>query len=236
MLRLVKIQFSSVAQLCPTLLRHGQQHARPPCPSRTPRVYPNSCPSSQWCPPTISSSVIPLLLLPPIPPSIRGFSNESARRIRWSNYWSFSFRISPSSEYPGLISFRMDWLDLPVVQGTFKSFLQHHSSRISIFQCSAFFMVQFSHPYMTIGKSIALAIWTFVSKEMSLLFNTLRRLVTASLPRNKRLLVSRLQSPSAVTLEPKKIKAGHGFHCFPIYLPWSDVSGCHDLSFLNVEF
>ena len=146
----------------------------------------------------------PLLLLPPIPPSIRVFSNESALRMRWPKYWSFSFSISPSNEHPGLISFRMDWLDLLAVQGTLKSLLQHHSSKASIFQRSAFFIVQLSHPCMTTGKTIALTRWTFVGKVMSLLFNMLSRLVITFLPRSKRLLISWLQSPSAVILEPPK--------------------------------
>ena len=148
----------------------------------------------------------PLLLLPPIPPSIRVFSNESTLRIRWPKYWSFSFSISLSNEHPGLISFRMDWLDLLAVQGTLKSLLQHHSSYASILWHSAFFIVQLSHPYMTTGKTIALTRWTFVGKVMSLLFNMLSRLVTAFLPRSKCLLISWLQPPSAVILEPKKIK------------------------------
>ena len=139
-----------------------------------------------------------LLLLPSIFPSIRVFSNESALHIRWPRYCSFSFNISPSNEYPGLISFRMDWLDLLVVQGTLKSLLQHHSSKASILLHLAFFIVQLGHPYMTTGKTIALSRWTFVSKVMSLLFNMLSRLVITFLPRSKRLLISWLQSPSAV--------------------------------------
>ena len=146
----------------------------------------------------------PLLLLPPIPPSIRVFSNESTLHMRWPKYWSFSFSIIPSKEHPGLISFRIDWLDLPAVQGTLKSLLQHHSSKASILQHSAFFTVQLSHPYMTTGKTIALTRWTFVGKVMSLLFNMLSRLVITFLPGSKRLLISWLQSPSAVILEPKK--------------------------------
>ena len=148
-----------------------------------------------------------LLLLTSIFPNTRVFSNESALCIRWPKYWSFSFNISPSNEHPGLISFRMDWLDLPAVQGTLKSLLQHHSSKASIFWCSAFFIVQLSHPYMTTGKTIALTRWTFVDKVMSLLFNMLSRLVIAFLPRSKHLLISRLQVPSAVILESKKIKS-----------------------------
>ena len=149
----------------------------------------------------------PLLLLPPIPPSIRVFSNESTLHMRWPKYWSFSFNIIPSSEHPGLISFRMHWLDLLAVQGTLKSLLQHHSSKASIFRRSAFFTVQLSHPYTTTGKTIALTRRTFVGKVMSLLFNILSRLVITFLPRSKRLLISWLQSPSAVILEPKKIKS-----------------------------
>ena len=159
-----------------------------------------------------------LLLLPSIFPRIRVFSNESVLHIRWPKYWSFSFGISPSNEYSGLISFRMDWLDLLAVQGTLKSLLQHHSSKASICQHSAFFTVQLSHPYMTTGKTIALTRWTFVGKVMSLLFNTLSRLVIDFLPRSKCLLISWLQSPSAVILKPKKI-VSYCFHCFPIYLP-----------------
>src|SRR5574341_1247150 len=149
----------------------------------------------------------PLLLLPPIPPSIRVFSNESTLRMRWPKYWSFSFSIIPSKEIPGLISFRMDWLDLFAVQGTLKSLLQHPSSKASILRCSAFFTVQLSHPYMTTGKTIALTRRIFVGKVMSLLFNMLSRLVITFLPRSKHLLISWLQSPSAVILEPQKIKS-----------------------------
>ena len=149
----------------------------------------------------------PLLLLPPIPPSIRVFSNESTLHMRWPKYWSFSFRISPSNEHPGLISFRMDWLDLLAVQGTLKSLLQHHGSKVSVLRCSAFFTVQLPHPYMTTGKTIALNRQTFVGKVMSLLFNMLSRLLITFLPRSKRLLISWLESPSAVILEPPKIKS-----------------------------
>ena len=145
----------------------------------------------------------PLLLLPPIPPSIQVFSNESTLCMRWPKYWGFTFSINPSNEHPELI-FRMDWLDLFAVQGTLKSLLQHHSSKISVLQCSAFFTVQLSHPYMTTGKTIALTRQTFVSKVMSLLLNMLSRLVITFLPRSKCLLISWLQSPSAVILEPKK--------------------------------
>ena len=173
----------------------------------------------------------PLLLLPPVPPSIRVFSNESTLFIRWPKNWSFSFSISPSSEHPGLI-FRMDWLDLLAVQRTLKSLLQHHSSKASIFHCSAFFTVQLSHPYMTTGKTIALTRWTFVGKVMSLLFNMLSRLVITFLPRSRRLLISWLQSSSSVILEPTKINSDTVFTVFPSIS--HEVMG-PDLSFLNVE-
>jgi len=175
----------------------------------------------------------PLLLLPSIVPSIRVFLNESVLHIRWPKYWSFSFNISPSNEHSGLISFRMDWLDLLAVQGTLKNLLQHHSSKASILRRSAFFIVQLSHPYMTAGKTIALTRQTFVGKVTSLLFNMMSRLVITFLPRSKRLLISWLQSPSAVILEPPKT-VYDCFRCFPIYFPWSDGTRCQDHSFLNV--
>ena len=149
----------------------------------------------------------PLLLLPSIPPSIRVFSNESTLHIRWPKYWSFSFSIILSKDIPGLISFRMDWLDLLAVQGTLKNLRQHHSSKASVLRCSAFFTVQLSHPYMTTGKTIALTRQSLVGKALSLLFNILSRLLITFLPRSKRLLISWLQSPSAVILEPRKIKS-----------------------------
>ena len=161
----------------------------------------------------------PLLLLPSIFPSIRVFSNESALCIRWTKYRSFNFNINPSNEHPGLISFRMDWLDLLAVCGTLKSLLQHHSSKASILQHSAFFIVQISHLYMTTGKTIALTRQTFVGKVISLLFNMLSRLVITFFPRSMCLLISWLQSSSTVILEPKKIKVWHCLHSFPIYLP-----------------
>ena len=163
----------------------------------------------------------PLLLLPSIFPSIRVFSNESALRIRWPKYWGFSFSISPSNEHPGLISFRMDWLDLLAVQGTLKSLLQHHISKASILRHSAFFIVQLSHPYITTGKPIALTRQTFVGKVISLLFNMLSRSVIAFLPRSKHLFISWLQSPSAVILEPRKIKSDTVSIVFP--------SICHEV-------
>ena len=153
--------------------------------------------------------------LPSIPPSIRVFSNESALRIRWPKYWSFSFSISPSNEHPGLFSLRMDWMDPLAVQGTLKPLLQHHTSKASILQHSAFVTVQFSHPYLTTGKTIALTRWTFVGKVMSLHFNMLSRLVITFLPRSKRLFISWLQSPSAVIFEPKKIKSDTISTVFP---------------------
>ena len=174
------------------------------------------------------------LLLHLIFPSIRVFSSESGLHIRWPKCWSFSFSISPSNEYSGLISFRINWFDL-AVQGTLKSLLQHHSSKASILWHPVFYMVQLSHSYMSTRKTTALARGTFVSKVMSLLFNMLSRLVIAFLPRSKGLLISWLQSPSVVILESKKIVC-HCYHCFPIFLPWSDQTRCHDLSFLNVEF
>ena len=165
-----------------------------------------------------SHPLLSLLFLPSVFSSIRVFSNESVLHIRWPKYWSFSFSISPANEYSGLIPFRMNWLDLLAVQRTLKSLLQHHSSKASILWHSAFFIVQLSHSYMTTGKSIALTRWTFVGKVMPLLFNMLSRLDIAFLPRSKHLLISWLQSPSAVILEAPKI-VSHCFHCFPIYLP-----------------
>ena len=175
----------------------------------------------------------PLLLCSP--PALKlsqhqGLSSESAIHIRWPKYWSFSFTISPSHEYSGLISFRIDWFDLLIVQGTLKSLLE-----ISNFLVLAFFMVQLSHPYMTTGKTIALTRLTFVGRMTSTLFNMLSRFVKAFLLRSKHLLILWLQSLSAVILEPKKIRC-HCFHHFPIYLPWSDGTRCHDLSFLTAEF
>ena len=175
-----------------------------------------------------------LLLLPSIFPSISVYSNESALHIRWPKNWSFSFSISPSNEYAGLIFIRMDWLDLLAVQGTLKSLLQHHSSKASVLWHSAFFIVQLSHPYMTTGKTIALTRWTFVSKVMSLLFNMLSRLAITFLPRSKHINLM-----AAVTIcsdfGAQKNKVWHCFHCFPIYLPWHDGTRCHDLHFLYVE-
>ena len=220
-----------------SLWPHGLQHTRLPCSSPSPTVCSNSCLWSQWCHPTILFCR-PLLLLPSIFPSIRVFSNESALGIRWPKYWCFSFYwrcFSPCNEYSRLKYFRIDWFDLLADQGVVKSLFQHHSSKSSILQHLAFFMVQLSHPYTTTGKAIALTRRTFVGKVMSLLFNMLSRFVIAFLPMSKNFLISWLQLLSAVILEPKKIVC-HCSHCFPIYLQWSDGTGCHDLSFLNVEF
>ena len=207
--------FSSVQFSCSvvsdSLRPHESQHARPPCPSSTPGVHSWSLPRLRSIESVMPSSHLilcrPLLLLPPIPPSIRVFSNESTLHMRRPKYWSFSFSIIPSKEIPGLISFRMDWLDLLAVQGTLKSLLQHHSSNASILWRSAFFTVQLSHPYVTTGITIAFTRRTFVGKVISLLLKMLSRLVITFLPRSKRLLISWLQSPSAVILEPRKIKS-----------------------------
>ena len=186
-----------------SLQPHGLEHARLPCPAPTLRACSNSCPLSRWCHPTISSSVVPVSF------RCQSFSASGSFLISGflasvAKYWSFSFSISPSNEYSGLISLRIDWLDLLAVEGTLKSLLQHHYSKTSIFQCSGFFIVQLSHPYMTTGKTRALTRQTFVGKVMSLLFNMLSRLIIAFLPRSKHLLISWLQSPSAVILEPQK--------------------------------
>ena len=199
----LSVQFSC-SVMSDSLRPHGLQHARLPCPSQSLlklMSIESVMPSNHliFC--------HPLLLLPSIFPSIKVFSNESALPIRWPKYWSFSFSIRPSNEYSGLISFRMDWLDLIAVQGTLRSLLQHHSSKASIFWCSAFFIVQLSYPYMTTGKTIALTRWTFVGKVMSLLFNMLSRLVMTFLPRSKCLLISWVQSSSAVILDPPKINS-----------------------------
>ena len=249
----VQLCISSVQFSCSvvsdSLQPYELQHARPPCPSPTPRAYSNSCPLSQWCHPT---SVVPfssrlqsfpasgsfqmshpLLLLP----SIRVFSNESALCIRSPKYWSFSFSISPSNEPPGLISFRMDWLDLLAVQGTLKSLLQHHSWKASILWRSAFFIVQLSHPYMTTGKTIALTRWTFVSKVMSLLLNMLSWLVITSLPRSKH-----LNFMAAVTIcsdwsppPPKGLLNRFPCWALPILLALASASLAHASSALARE-
>ena len=188
-----------------SLQPHRLQHARFPCPSPSPSVCSNSYTLSQWCHPTVSSSVIPFSSCFQFFPASGFFPNELALHFRWPKYWSFSFNISPSSQHSRLISFSIGWFDLLAVQGTLKSRLQHHSSKASILWCSAIFIVQLLCPYMTTGKTIAFTIWIFVGKVMFLLFNLLSRLVIPFLPRSKQ--ISWLQSPSAVILEPKKIKS-----------------------------
>ena len=193
--RASSVQFRSITWLCPALC-DPMNHSTPGLPvhHQLPEFIQTQRPLSQWCHPAISSSAVPFSFCPQsLPASV--FSNGSTLCMRWPKYWSFSFSIIPSKEIPGLISFRMDWLDLLAVQWTLKSLLQHHSSKASVLQCSAFFTVQLSHPYMTTGKPIALTRRTFVSKVMSLLFNMLSRLVITFLPRNKCLLISWLQSP-----------------------------------------
>ena len=210
-----KVQFSC-SVMSDSWRAHGLQHVRLLCPSPCPRACSKPMSIESVMPSNHLILCCPLLLPPSIFLSIRVFSSESVLPIRWPKYWSFSFSISPSNEHSGLISFRMDWLDLLGVQGTLKSLLQHHSSKASNLLCSAFFIVQLSHPYMTTGKNIALTRWTFVKgKVMSLHFNMLSTLVITFLPRSKCILISWLLSPSAVFLEPKKIKSVAVFHCFP---------------------
>ena len=214
------VQFS-YSVMPDSLLPPEQQPARPPCPSPIPGVYPNPCPLSWWCHLTISSSIVPFSSCPQSFPTSGSFQMS---QLFVSGSQSFSFNISPSNEHQGLISFRMDWLDLLAVQGALKSLLQHHSSKASILWCSAFFIVQLSHPYMTTGKTMALTRRTFVGKVMSLLFNMLSRLVLTFLPRNKHLLISWLQSSSAVILEPPKIKPLFPHHFAKKWwdwMPWS---------------
>ena len=192
--------------------------------------------SVEWVMPSNHLILCLSLLLPPsIFPSIRVFSNESVLCIRWPKYWSLSVRISLSNEYSGLISFRMDWLDLLKSKRLSRVFSNTAVQKHQFFGAQLFLESNSHHPCMTTGKAVALTRRTFVGKVMALLFNMLSRLVITFLPRSKRLLISWLQSPSAVILEPRKIVC-HCFHCFPIYLPWSDGTGCHDLSFLNAEF
>ena len=197
----------SCSVMSDSLRPHGLQHTRPSLSITNFQSLLKFMSIESVMPSNYLILCCPLLLLPSIFPSIRVFSNESVLHIRWPMYCSFSFSISPSNEYSGLIFFSIDRFDLLAVQGTLKSLLQNHSSKASILQCSAFFMVQLSHPYMTTGKTIALTRWTFIGKVMSLLFNMLSSLVKAFIPRSKRLLISWLQSPSAVILEPKKIKS-----------------------------
>ena len=227
------VQFSSVTQSCPTLC--NPMDCSMPCLPVQHQLLVLAQTQVHWVGDAIQLSHP--LSTPTLTFNLsqhQVFSNESVLHIRWPNYWSFSFSISPSNEFSGLISFRIDWLDFLAVQGTLKSLLQHLSSKASILQCSAFFIVQLSDPYMTTGKTIALTRWTFVGKVMSLLFNILSRLVI-TFPKSKHLWISWLQSPSAVILELPQNKVWHCFHCFPIYFPWSDGTRCHDLRFLNVE-
>ena len=222
---MVSVQFSR-SVMSDSLWPHGLQHARPPCPSPTPGACSNSCPLSRWCLPTISSSIVPFSsCLQSFPASGSFLMSQSVLRIRWPKYWSFSFNISPSNGHPGLISLRKGWLDLLAVQETLKSLLQHHSSKASILRCSAFFIVQLSHLYTTTRKTLALTRQTFVGKVISLLFNKLPRLVKTFLPRSKCLLILWLQSPSAVILEPKKIKS--------VTVPTVSPSICHEVMGLD---
>ena len=228
-LKISSVQFSHT--VVSDSLRPHEPHIRPPCPSPTPGIHQSHV---HW----VSDAIQPSHPVSfPSPPALNLFQHQGL--FKWvssshqvaKKYWIFSFNISPSNEHSGLISFRMDWLDLLAVQGTRKSLLQQRSSKASILRHSAFFTAQLPHPYMTAGKTIALTRWTFVGKVISLLLNMLSRLVMSFLPRNKPLLISWLQSPSAVIFEPPKIKSD----TFPIYLPWSDRTRCHDLRFLNVE-
>ena len=213
---------------------HGLQHARPPCPSPTPGVYPNSCLLSRWCHPAISSSVVPFSSCLQSSPGSGSFQmSQFFASGGQSMGVSASTSVLPVNTQDQSPLGWTGWISL--VQGTLKSLLQHHSSKASILQRSAFFTIQLSHPYMTPGKTIVLTRQTFVGKIMSLLFNMMSRLVVTFLPRSKRLLISWLQSPSAVILELPKNKVCHCLHCFPIYFPWSDGTGCLDLSFMNVE-
>ena len=211
------------------------QHARLPSPLPSPGVCSNSCPLSWWCHPTISFSIDPFSSYP------QSFPPSGTFPLSWlfASGGQSTGALASASVLPmsiqGWFFFRIDWFDLLAVQGTLKSLLQHHSLKALVLWHSAFFVVHLLHQYMTTGKTITLTVWTFVGKVMSLLFNMLSRLVITFLPASKHLLISLLQSPSAVILEPRKNKACHCFHSFPIYLPWSDGTRCHDPSFLNVE-
>ena len=219
-----------------SLQPHGLQHTRLPCPSPSPGICSNSCPLSQWCHSNHLILCHPLLL-PSIFPSIRAFSNESALCIRWPKYWSFSFSISPSNEYSGLISFWINWLDLLAVQGTLKSLLQHHSSEASVLQGSAFFFfVQLSHLYMTTGKTIVLTRWTFAGKSIWCLCFLVRCLGFHSFPSKEQASFNFMASVTICNdFGAPKDKVCYSFHFFPICFPWTDGTGCHDLCYLNVE-
>ena len=231
-------RFSSVwfsaSVMSNSLWPHGLQHARLPCPSPAPKLTQTHVhqidDTFQPSHPLLSPSPLTFNLS-----QYQYFSSESVFCIRWLEYWSFRFSISPANDYSGMISFRFDRLDVLAVQKTLQSLLQNHSSKASILWCSTFFIVQLSHPYMATRKMIALTRRTFAGKVMSLLFDMLSRLAIDFLPRRKHLLLSWLQLRSAVILEPKKIVC-HCFHCIPIYLPWSDGTRCHVISFLNAEF
>ena len=230
----ISVQFSR-SVVSDSLRPHGLQHARPTCPSPTPGIYSNSCPLSQWCHSTISSSIVPFSSCLQSFPASGSFQMSQL-------FTSDGQSIGVSASQSVLPMNIQDWFHLRLTgwiswqSKRLKSLLQHHSSKSSILQCSAFFIVQLSHPYVTTGKTIALTRQTFVGKVMSLLFNKLSKLVITLLPRSKHLLISWLQSPYAVILKPPKNKVSHCFHCVPIYLPWIDGTRCHDLSFLNVEF
>ena len=228
------VQFSSVAQLCLTLRPHEPQHARPPCPSRTPGVYSNSCPLSRGMPSNHLILCRPLLLLPSIFPSIRVFSNESALCMRWPKYWSFMLNMSPSNEHPELI-FRMDWWISLQSKGLSRIFSNTTVQKHHFFGTQPSSQSNSHIHTWPRGKTIALTRRTLVGKVMSLLLNILSRLVITFLPGSKHLLISWLQTPSAVILEPPENRVWHCFHSFPIYFPWSDRTGCHDFRFLNVE-
>ena len=222
------VQFSH-SVVSDSLWPHESQHARPPCPSPTPRVYSHSCPSSQWCHPAISSSVVPFSSCPQSLPTSGSFPMSQLFASGGQSIGLSASASVPSNEHSGLISFSFDWFDLLAVQRILKSLLQHHSSKAPILWCSDFFIVQLSHPYMTTGKTIALTRWTFIGKVMSLLFNMLFKLVIAFLPRSKHLLISWLQSPSPVISEPKEVKSLSLFPLFPHLfamrwweqMPWS---------------
>ena len=227
------VQFSH-SVVSDSLWPHGPQHDRLPCPPPTPRAYSNSCPLSQWCHPTISSSAVPFSsYLQSFPASGSFPKSQFFASCDQSIVTSASALVLPMNIQGWFPLGWTDWISL-LSEGLSRVFSKHHSSKASILQRSAFLMVQLSHPYMTTGKTIALTRWTFAGKVISLLFGVLSRLVIAFLPRSKRLLISWLQSPSTVTLELPKI-VSHYLHCFPIYMPWSDGTKRHDLSFLNVE-
>ena len=231
-----KLCFCSVTESYLTIWLHGLQHARVPCSSPYLGLGSNAFPLSQWCCLTISSSIVSFFLLPSIFPSIMVFSSESAVHIRWPKYWSFSFSISPSNEYSGLISFRIDWFELLAVQGNLESLLQHYNSKESIIWHAVFFMCQLSNLYIIIGETIASTTEAFVRKRMSSPLNMISMFVVAFFPKSKYLLMSWLQSPSTVILEPPQNKICNSFHFSPFCLLWSDETKCHDLSFFNVSF